>query len=121
MPIAFPNRSRIPNSPGPTSLTAEKAPEGYVFDTWLTGGITLDTPNADELTLTMPEGAISLKPSYKPAPIEEEPTDTPTTTDPTPNEGEGDDGGNTVLIVVIVVSSLITAAGATVFFIFKKK
>lgn len=102
------------------TVKATAAPEGYVFDTWLTGGITLDTPNADELTLTMPEGAISLKPSYKPAPIEE-PTDTPTTTDPTPNEGEGDDGGNTVLIVVIVVSSLITAAGATVFFIFKKK
>ena len=100
------------------TLTAEKAPEGYVFDTWTVtvGNVILDEPTKETLTLTMPEGAISLKATYKAAPADTPTTEAPTTTD----EGRSD-GGSTTVILITLAATLVTATAVTTAVVMKKK
>ena len=53
------------------TLTANAAPDGKVFDKWevVSGGITLADANSASTTFTMPAEAVSVKATYKNAPV----------------------------------------------------
>ena len=53
------------------TLTANAAPSGKVFDKWevVSGGITLADANSATTTFTMPASAVSVKATYKNAPV----------------------------------------------------
>ena len=53
------------------TLTADEAPDGKVFDKWVvvSGGITLADANSATTTFTMPASAVSVKATYKNAPV----------------------------------------------------
>ncbi len=65
--------------PGDTvSLTADAAPDGKVFDTWVVekGSLTLADAKSASVTFTMPESGVVLRATYKDASVETAPVST---------------------------------------------
>ena len=93
---------------GTLTLTASDAPAGYTFDRWVvtSGNATLSDPTQMALTLTMPDGAITLKATYKAA-----------VTAPAETDGQG----SPVLWIVLAAGGVVLVAGAGTVVIMRMK
>lgn len=88
------------------TVKANDAYSGYVFEKWevVSGALTLDDPTKAELTLAMPDSAITLKALYKVFVPDDEPS-----------------GGFPTTAVVIVSIAVIFAAATVTVVVLKKK